>query len=198
MDCAAWSKEQQDVFYYITVMNENYTHPAMPTGAEAGILKGMYLFSEGAADKKAPRVQLMGSGTILREVIAAAELLKKDFGVLADIWSCPSFTELRREGMQVERWNLLHPEQPQGKSYVGIVPGRASRARPWRPRTTWKPSPTRSDPSSSAPTGCLGPMGSGARIFASSCVSSSRSIATTSLWPRSRRWPTTVQCLLRS
>jgi pyruvate dehydrogenase E1 component len=111
-------KEQQDVFYYITVMNENYAHPAMPAGAEAGILKGMYLFSEGSADKKAPRVQLMGSGTILREVIAAADLLKNDFGVLADIWSCPSFTELRREGMQVARWNLLHPELPQGKSYV--------------------------------------------------------------------------------
>ncbi len=113
-------KEQQDVFYYITVMNENYAHPAMPAGAEAGILKGMYLFSEGSADKKAPRVQLMGSGTILREVIAAADLLKNDFGVLADIWSCPSFTELRREGMQVARWNLLHPELPQGKSYVEL------------------------------------------------------------------------------
>ncbi|HTS53737.1 MAG TPA: pyruvate dehydrogenase (acetyl-transferring), homodimeric type [Burkholderiales bacterium] len=113
-------KEQQDVFYYITVMNENHAHPAMPAGAEAGILKGIYLFSESAADKKAPRVQLMGSGTILREVIAAADLLKNDFGVLADIWSCPSFTELRREGMQVERWNLLHPEQPQGKSYVEL------------------------------------------------------------------------------
>jgi pyruvate dehydrogenase E1 component len=113
-------KEQQDIFYYITVMNENYAHPAMPAGAEAGILKGMYLFSEGVADKKAPRVQLMGSGTILREVIAAADLLKSDFGVLADIWSCPSFTELRREGMQVERWNLLHPELPQGKSCVEL------------------------------------------------------------------------------
>ena len=113
-------KEQEDVFYYITVMNENYAHPAMPAGAEAGILKGMYLFSEGSADKKAPRVQLMGSGTILREVIAAADLLKNDFGVLADIWSCPSFTELRREGMQVARWNLLHPELPQRKSYVEL------------------------------------------------------------------------------
>jgi pyruvate dehydrogenase E1 component len=106
------------VFYYLTVMNENYTHPAMPQGAKDGILKGMYLFSEGGADKKAPRVQLMGSGTIFREVIAAAELLKKDFGVIADIWSCPSFTELRREGIEAERWNMLHPEQPQRKSYV--------------------------------------------------------------------------------
>jgi len=111
-------QEQEDVFYYLTVMNENYTHPAMPQGAKDGILKGMYLFSEGGADKKAPRVQLMGSGTIFREVIAAAELLKKDFGVIADIWSCPSFTELRREGIEAERWNMLHPEQPQRKSYV--------------------------------------------------------------------------------
>jgi pyruvate dehydrogenase E1 component len=99
-------------------MNENYAHPAMPNGAQSGILKGMYLFSEGAADKKAARVQLMGSGTILREVIAAAELLKNDFGVVADIWSCPSFTELRRDGIEVERWNMLHPEQPQRKSHV--------------------------------------------------------------------------------
>src|SRR5207344_2438993 len=111
-------KEQDDVFYYITVMNENYTHPAMPAGAEPGILKGMYLFSEGAGDKKVPRVQLLGSGTILREVIAAADLLKSDFGVAADVWSCPSFNELRREGLEVERWNMLHPEAIQRKSYV--------------------------------------------------------------------------------
>jgi pyruvate dehydrogenase E1 component len=111
-------KEQEDVFYYITVMNENYSHPAMPAGAEQGILKGMYLFSEGSGEKKAPRAQLLGSGTILREVIAASELLKKDFGVVADVWSCPSFNELRRDGLEVERWNMLHPEEPQRKSFV--------------------------------------------------------------------------------
>jgi pyruvate dehydrogenase E1 component len=111
-------REQEDIFYYITVMNENYTHPAMPAGVQEGILKGMYLFSEGQGDKKAPRVQLLGSGTILREVIAAAELLKADFGVVSDVWSCPSFTELRREGMETERWNMLHPEAPQRKTYV--------------------------------------------------------------------------------
>ena len=110
--------KQEDVFYYITVMNENYAHPAMPVGAESAILKGMYLLSEAAADKKQPRVQLLGSGTILREVIAAAKLLKDDFGVAADIWSCPSFTQLRREGMQVQRWNLLHPEQPPRRAHV--------------------------------------------------------------------------------
>jgi len=113
-------REQEDVFYYITLMNENYAQPAMPPGAEAGIRKGMYLFRDGAptGGNKAPRVQLLGSGTILREVIAAADLLAKDFGVVADVWSAPSFTELRREGLDVERWNLLHPTEPPRQSYV--------------------------------------------------------------------------------
>jgi pyruvate dehydrogenase E1 component len=109
--------EQEDVFYYITVMNENYEHPGMPDGAAPGILKGMYLFREGKAGAR-NRVQLMGSGTILREVIAGAELLEQDFGIAADIWSCPSFTELRREAMAVERWNMLHPTETQKTSYV--------------------------------------------------------------------------------
>jgi pyruvate dehydrogenase E1 component len=111
--------EQEDVFYYLTVMNENYRHPAMPEGAADGILKGMYLLNEGKASKRrAPRVQLLGSGTILREVIAAGELLASDWGVSADIWSCPSFTELRREAIEVERWNLLHPTETPKVSYV--------------------------------------------------------------------------------
>ncbi|MGH8710227.1 MAG: transketolase-like TK C-terminal-containing protein, partial [Burkholderiales bacterium] len=104
-------QEQEDIFYYITLMNENYAHPAMPKGAEEGILKGMYLFNEGQADKKAPRVQLLGSGTILREVIAAAELLKQDFGIASDIWSVTSFNQLRRDGLDVQRWNMLHPDE---------------------------------------------------------------------------------------
>jgi pyruvate dehydrogenase E1 component len=108
--------EQEDVFYYITLMNENYEHPALPEGAQEGILKGMYLL-RGAGDAKGPRVQLLGSGTMLREVIAAADLLG-EFGVSADIWSCPSFTELRREGLEAERWSMLHPEQPARRSYV--------------------------------------------------------------------------------
>lgn len=102
-------------------MNENYPHPAMPAGAEAGILKGMYLFSQsggGRKQNKSPRVQLLGSGTILREVIAAAAMLAEDFGVAADVWSCPSFTELRRDGMEVERWNMLHPEKKQRVPFV--------------------------------------------------------------------------------
>ncbi len=112
--------EREDVFYYITVMNENYAHPAMPEGAEAGILKGMYLLREAPVAKKerAPRVQLLGSGTILREVIAAAELLERDFGVKADIWSATSFNELRRDGIDVERWNRLHPLEKPRRSHV--------------------------------------------------------------------------------
>ncbi len=111
-------KEQEDVFYYITVMNENYAHPEIPKGAESGILKGLYLFSEAKAEKNAPKVQLMGSGAILREVIAAADLLKQDFGVAADVWSVTSFNQLRRDGIETERWNLLHPEAKPRSSYV--------------------------------------------------------------------------------
>ncbi len=111
-------QEQEDVFYYITVMNENYTHPAMPAGAEKGILKGMYLLSEGKAKKNQAKVQLLGSGTILREVIAGAELLEKDFGIAADIWSVTSFNELRRDGLDVQRWNLLHPEAEPRLSHI--------------------------------------------------------------------------------
>ncbi|RZK97127.1 MAG: pyruvate dehydrogenase (acetyl-transferring), homodimeric type, partial [Methylobacterium sp.] len=111
--------EQEDVFYYITVMNENYEHPGMPEGAEADIIKGMYLFKEGPKEKtRGHRVQLLGSGTILREVIAAAALLEQDFGISADIWSCPSFTELRRDAMAAERWNLLHPLEGRRLSHV--------------------------------------------------------------------------------
>ncbi|MES2352958.1 MAG: pyruvate dehydrogenase (acetyl-transferring), homodimeric type [Pseudomonadota bacterium] len=110
-------QEQEDVYYYITVMNENYTHPEMPKGVEQDILQGMYLFKKGANTKK-PRVQLLGSGTIFREVIAAAELLKRDWDVESDIWGCPSFTELTREGNDCARWNLLHPESEQCVSHV--------------------------------------------------------------------------------
>ncbi|CAH0441730.1 MULTISPECIES: pyruvate dehydrogenase (acetyl-transferring), homodimeric type [Ralstonia solanacearum species complex] len=110
--------EQEDVYYYLTVMNENYEHPEMPVGAEADIIKGMYLFKKGVENSNAPRVQLLGSGTIFREVIAAAELLKKDWGVESDLWGCPSFTELAREGNAAARWNLLHPTDAQRESHV--------------------------------------------------------------------------------
>ena len=108
--------EQENVFYYVTAMNENYHHPAMPEGAEEGIIKGLYLFK--AAGKKKNRVQLMGSGTILREVIAAAELLANDWDVDADVWSAPSFTELAREARDCDRWNRLHPTEQARVPYI--------------------------------------------------------------------------------
>jgi pyruvate dehydrogenase E1 component len=109
-------QEQEDVFYYLTVMNENYAHPAMPEGAAEGILRGMYLLREGEGD--GPRVQLMGSGTILREVIAGGELLREDFGVSADVWSVTSFTELARDGNATDRWSRLHPTEEPRLSHV--------------------------------------------------------------------------------
>jgi len=111
-------QEQEDVYYYITVMNENYEQPALPDGVEKGILKGMYLLREGKARKNAPKVQLLGSGTILREVIAGAEMLEKDHGVAADIWSVTSFNQLRRDGVETNRWNMLHPEAEPRLSYI--------------------------------------------------------------------------------
>jgi pyruvate dehydrogenase E1 component len=110
--------EQEDVFYYITLMNENYRHPAMPDGAREGILRGMYLLSEAPKRTKKPVVQLLGSGTILREVRAAAELLAEDWDVLADVWSVTSFTELRRDGIEAERFNMLHPGDKPHEAYV--------------------------------------------------------------------------------
>lgn len=108
--------QQEDIFYYITVMNENYYHPAMPESVTDGIIKGMYLFKEGEASKY--KVQLLGSGAILREVIAAAELLQSDFKVSADIWSVPSFTELRRDGLNIVRENALYADQEPKIPYV--------------------------------------------------------------------------------
>jgi pyruvate dehydrogenase E1 component len=119
-------EEQEDVFYYVTVMNENYTHPTIPEGAREGIIKGMYrlaapppLQGQGrGGDGSGRRVQLLGSGTILREVIAAADLLQQDWNVAADVWSVTSFTELRREGIEADRWNRLHPDQPERQTWV--------------------------------------------------------------------------------
>jgi pyruvate dehydrogenase E1 component len=147
--------EQEDVFYYLTVMNENYPQPALPEGAEEAILRGLYLLREGAADAT-PRVQLLGSGAILREVLAAADLLESDFQVAADVWSVTSFTELRRDGQA--------PSSP--------------------PPTTCAPLPIRSGPSSRAAIRCSEPTASGAATTASSCAASSRSTATTSPWQR--------------
>ncbi len=109
-------KKQENVFFYITTMNENYSHPGLSKGQEKDIVKGMYLFQK--AKKGKTRVQLLGSGSILREVIAAAALLEKDFKVQADIWSCPSFNELKRDGDEVSRWNLLHPDKKARQCHV--------------------------------------------------------------------------------
>ena len=108
--------DQENVFYYVTTMNENYTHPAMPAGSEEGIIKGLYLFKAGGKKKK--KVQLMGSGTILREVIGAAELLEQDWGVDADIWSATSMNELARQAQDADRWNRLHPLEDAKSNYV--------------------------------------------------------------------------------
>jgi pyruvate dehydrogenase E1 component len=108
--------EQESIFYYITVMNENYAHPPMPADAASGILRGMYRLKTGGKGKV--RVQLLGSGTILREVLAAADLLQEKFSIPADVWSVTSFSELRREALDVERWNTRHPEDEPRTSYV--------------------------------------------------------------------------------
>ena len=108
--------DEKDVIYYLMAMNEKYTQPAMPKGVEAGIIKGMYLFKAGA--KAENNVQLLGSGAILNEVVAAAELLKNDFAVTADVWSVTSFSELYRDGVQVSRHNMLNPEAETKQPYV--------------------------------------------------------------------------------
>jgi pyruvate dehydrogenase E1 component len=108
---------QEDVYYYITIMNEAYPQPGIKPGQEAAILKGLYLFSEGDKDLK-QRVQLIGCGTILRESIFAAELLAADWGIAADVWSAPSLTLVAREGQDAERWNLVNPTQTQRVPYA--------------------------------------------------------------------------------
>ena len=110
-------EQQEDVFYYITLMNENYSHPGLQAGQEAGILKGMYRLKI-SGKTASNRVQLMGSGTILREVIAAAELLEQEWDIAADIWSAPSFTLLARDGQDAERWNMLNPTKTPKLAYV--------------------------------------------------------------------------------
>ena len=111
--------EQEDVYYYITLMNENYAHPAMPSDTRDGILRGMYpLRSSTKREKNGPQVQLFGSGAILREVVAAADLLAGEWNVQADVWSVTSFNELQRDGVAARRWNMLHPQEPPRRSYV--------------------------------------------------------------------------------
>ena len=109
-------ENQEDVFYYITVMNENYSHPEMPKGVEGDIIKGMYPFS--TSKVKGEKVQLMGSGVILREVIEAQKILENDYGVSADVWSVTSFNELRKDALEADRWNRMNPDKPQKESHI--------------------------------------------------------------------------------
>ncbi|MFM2404921.1 MAG: hypothetical protein RL223_2801, partial [Pseudomonadota bacterium] len=110
-------EKQENVFYYITLLNENYAMPGLKAGTEEQILKGMYLLEEAAAGA-GPRVNLLGSGTILRESMAARQLLAADWGVSANVWSCPSFNELARDGQDCERFNLLHPTEAPRTSFI--------------------------------------------------------------------------------
>lgn len=109
-------ENQEDVFYYITLMNENYSHPEMPKGVEADIIKGMYPFS--TSKIKGEKVQLMGSGVILREVIEAQKILENDYGISADVWSVTSFNELRKDALEIDRWNRMNPDKPQKESHI--------------------------------------------------------------------------------
>ena len=118
---------REDVFYYITLTNENYPMPAKPEGADEGILKGLYRFRaaepqaegrSGSTEGRPPRVQLFGSGSLLNEALRAQALLAERYGVAADVWSATSYKELRREALETERWNLLHPEAPPRRSYL--------------------------------------------------------------------------------
>ena len=112
-------EEGKDIFYYITLMNENYTHPALPAGSEEGIVKGAYLFREGSGGRDRP--QLMGSGTIFREVLAAAEILRTDFNIDPNIWSIPGINQLHRNGIETERWNITHPSDKPRLSYLSRI-----------------------------------------------------------------------------
>ena len=119
-------EESEDVFYYITVTNENYAQPSLPAGAEEAVVKGMYRFSSTAGAAGIGNIRLLGSGAILREVIAASQLLTDDWNITSDVWSVTSFSELAREARQVERWNRLHPREPRRTSYVAAcLPGGA-------------------------------------------------------------------------
>jgi len=111
-------EDQENIYYYITVMNENYAMPEMPKGAKEGILKGMYKFKPSKMKDAKLKAQLFGSGTILNQVLQAQEILEKDYKVAADVWSVTSYKELRREALEVERWNMLNPDKKQKTSYI--------------------------------------------------------------------------------
>ena len=182
---------KENVFYYVTVMNENYAHPALPEGVEEGILKGLYRLpaadSPAAADsrgaraaaKGAGRVRLLGSGAILREAIAAGALLDADYGVESEVYGATSFNELRRDGLDTVRWNLLHPDRPPRTSHVERCLGGTTR-RWWRPRITSSSMRTRSGNSSPPATWRSAPTDSGGATCAPRSGATSRWIGTSS------------------
>ena len=180
--------EQENVFYYVTCMNENYVQPAMPKGVEEGILKGMYLLHVGGRGKV--RVNLLGCGTILREVLAAADILEKEFGVPADVFSATSLSELRREALDAERWTCCTPTiRRECRTYGNAW--RVMTARSWPRRITCG----RSGPDRqwvSAAITCSAPTDTAAAIRARRCAASSRSTGATSSSPRSRLSRTTA------
>ena len=171
--------EQEDVFYYVTLMNENYQHPAMPDGVEDGILRGMYPLREALEAVAQAARAADGSGTILNEVIAAADLLESDWGVLADVWSVTSFTQLRRDGIEAERWNMLHPRRSRRAPRMSSSARRPSRAGDRLDRL--HPRVPRPDPPVGAGrrSGCSAPTATAAATTAARCGASSRSTATT-------------------
>ncbi|HKB86728.1 MAG TPA: hypothetical protein VKD08_11185, partial [Ignavibacteriaceae bacterium] len=113
-------EDQERVFYYLTVMNENYPMPAMPKGAKEGIVKGMYKFKASTKKQAKLKAQLFGSGTIMNEVLKAQEILEEEFKVAADVWSITSYKELRRDALDIERWNMLHPSEKQKVPYITL------------------------------------------------------------------------------
>ena len=174
-------EKQENVYFYLTLLNENYPMPGLRPGTEEEIIKGMYLLQEGRRRRR-PRVNLLGSGTILRESIAARELLESDWGVAANVWSCPSFNELARDGQDAERWNLLHPTETPRVPFVTqqLEKHRRPGDRLDRLHEELRRADPRLHPEGPQPTRCSAPTASAAATSAPSCASTSRSTATTS------------------
>ncbi len=194
--------ENENIFYYLSVMNENYLQPAMPAGAEEGILKGAHLIREGSGtpsaskakagaksakaktEEKTPRATLLGSGTILREVLAAAEILEKDYDVAADVYSVTSFSELRREALLVERENLLHPERKAAVPYVAQLFGGNECPVISATDNMRMVSAPRSGSGSPGRYVTLAPTASVAATVAPRCAATSKWIVASWCWPR--------------
>ncbi len=194
--CAACTRSRRSVFYYITCMNENYAHPAMPKGVEQGILRGMYLLHIGG--RGAVRATLLGSGTILREALAAAELLESEFGIPADVMSVTSFSELRRDALAAEREAMLQPGRQAAPALGARMPRRPAGAVHRRDRLHEdgrRPDPAvGSRPLRRARHRRLRPQ----RFARRRCAGISRWTGTGSWSPRSRRSPTTAASTARA